>query len=148
MTMTPRREPTLTAARRSPSSRALAPAPPRGADRGAPAGDMPDGLDLRNMSPRQMTEASFDLYVAGLLQREEYALLAFQPELHPDYDRTIGALTGEKAKPDRRRDFIAAWEERLAFERKYNQGDPETLKRTLRIVTLFRSIEAPGRLAA
>ncbi len=35
-----------------------------------------------------------DLHVAGVLPWEGYAMLAFQPELHPDYDRTVGALIG------------------------------------------------------
>ena len=51
-------------------------------------------VDARHISPRQIAEISMDLYVGGALSWEEYALLAFQPELHPDYERTIGALTG------------------------------------------------------
>ena len=64
-----------------------------------------------------------DLYMVGVITWEEHAMLAFQPELHPDYDQTVGALTGEKADPDRPRDYVAIWEARLAFERKHNAGD-------------------------
>ena len=84
-----------------------------------------------------------DLHVAGVLPWEEYAMLAFQPELHPDYDRTVGALIGKKAQPDRPRDFVALWEERLAFERKYNAGNPKLIARTAHIVTVLRQIESP-----
>lgn len=100
-------------------------------------------LDIRNLSPRQMSEASLDLYAAGVLPWDEYAMLAFQPELHPDYDSTIGALTGEAAAPDEPRDFLAQWEERLDFDRRYNPGDTENIERTERIVGLFRQIDTP-----
>jgi hypothetical protein len=108
----------------------------------SPLGQLAEGMRIRSMTPRQMVDMSMDLYVGGYLQWEEYAMLAFQPELHPDYDRTIGALTGEKAAPDRPRDFIAEWEERLAFEQR-NGDDPDRLQQTFRIVTLFRKIESP-----
>ena len=95
-------------------------------------------IDFRNATPRQMAETSMDLYVAGILPWDEYAMLAFQPELHPDYDRTIGALTGKKAEPDQPRDFLAIWEERLKFDEKYNADQPRVVEGSRRIVTLFR----------
>lgn len=100
-------------------------------------------IDIRSLSPRQMADASMDLYVAGVLPWEEYAMLAFQAELHPDYDRTIGALTGQAADPDRPRDFLAEWEERLAFEVKHNADNPQRVTRTRHIVNLFRQIDSP-----
>ncbi len=87
-----------------------------------------------------------DLYVAGILPWEEYAMLAFQAELHPDYDKTIGALTGEPAAPDRPRDFLNLWEERLRFEEKHNAGNPNLVARTRRIVQVFRQIASPTNL--
>lgn len=114
----------------------------------APAVDLPRGFDIRNASPRHVAEVSMDFYVAGLLDWEEYAMLAFQPELHPDFNRTIGALTGHDAAPDRGRDFLAEWEDRLAFEQKYRGEKDETALRTLHIVTLFRRLDAPSRLVA
>ncbi|MCG8511196.1 MAG: hypothetical protein MI741_18415 [Rhodospirillales bacterium] len=100
-------------------------------------------VDIRNMTPRQMAESSMDLYVSGVLPWEEYAMLAFQAELHPDYDRTIGALTGEAADPDRPRDYLKIWEERLDFEEKYNADKPPLIARTRRIVHVFRQIDSP-----
>ena len=114
----------------------------------APVVDLPQGFDIRNASPRHVAEVSMDFYVAGLLDWDEYAMLAFQPELHPDYNRTIGALTGDEAAPDRGRDFLAEWEERLAFEQKYRGERDETAMRTLRVVTLFRRLDAPSQLVA
>lgn len=108
-----------------------------------PIAELFRSIDVRNITPRQAVELGMDLHVAGVLPWEEYAMLAFQPELHPDYDRTVGALIGEKAQPDRPRDFVAMWKERLAFERKYNAGDPKLIARTARIVTVLRQIETP-----
>ena len=105
-------------------------------------------VNIRNISPRRMVDLGMDLYVAGVLPWEDYALLAFQPELHPDYDRTIGALTGEKAAPDRPRDFLAQWEERLRFDQKYNAERPDVVARSERIVGVFRQIQSPTQFFA
>ena len=137
-----------------PPGRGLVPAPQppvpattRPAQKTAPAeppiAELFRSIDVRNLTPRQAAELGMDLPVAGVLPWEEYAMLAFQPELHPDYDRTVGALIGEKAQPGRPRDFVAMWEERLAFERKYNAGDAKLIARTARIVTVLRQIESP-----
>ncbi len=108
-----------------------------------PIAELFRSIDVRNLTPRQAVELGMDLHVAGVLPWKEYAMLAFQPELHPDYDRTVGALIGEKAQPDRPRDFVAMWKERLAFERKYNAADPKLIARTARIVTVLHQIETP-----
>lgn len=105
-------------------------------------------VDARNLSPRQIADVSMDLYVGGALSWEEYAMLAFQPELHPDYDRTIGALTGEPAAPDRPRDFVAQWETRLAFERKHNPDKPDLVSRTQRIVDVLRYLNDATNVTA
>lgn len=78
--------------------------------------------DLRHVSPRRFAEIAHELYVEGSLKWAEYQLVGFPSELHPDYDRTIGALTGQKARPNRPRDLLAEWEERLDFMRRH--GDP------------------------
>lgn len=95
---------------------------------------------LRHFTPREMSELSLDLYVAGLLGYEDYAMLTFQPELHPDFDATIGALTGQKAQPDRPRDFIVLWEDRLDFERAHAPDNRELIARIQRIVDLLHQV--------
>lgn len=100
-----------------------------------------DGHDVRQLSPREMVSLSQDLYMRGIVNFDEYAALAFQPELHPKYDQTIGALTGEPAEPDRKRDFIAYWEDRMAFERKYNTVDSKDVAVSQRIVDILRALE-------
>jgi hypothetical protein len=105
--------------------------------------DLLPNVDVRRMSPREAAELSMDLYIAGVLPYEEHAMLAFQPELHPDFEATVGALTGQKAEPDRSRDFVAIWDERLDFERKYNIQDTKLIERTQHIVTVLRQIDSP-----
>jgi len=100
-------------------------------------------IDVRHLTPREMSDMSMDLYVAGVLSYEEYALLAFQPELHPDYDRTIGALTGEPAEPDKPRDYVREWEDRLDFERSHNADNEVVVDRTRRILSVLRRLDQP-----
>jgi hypothetical protein len=91
-------------------------------------------------SPREMAELSLDLFLAGVLSDEEYALLAFQPELHPDFDRTIGALTGERADPDQPRDYVAIWRDRLEFERSRSRPDRDLIDQIQRILFVLRRL--------
>ena len=92
----------------------------------------------RHASPREIAQRSLEFYAEGFLDWDDHAQLAFQPELHPDYDRTIGALTGTKAEPDRPRDFVADWEQRLLFELRYNPENAEAVARARRIVRALR----------
>lgn len=105
-------------------------------------------FDAGHMSPREMAERSQELYAVGLLSWDEYSLLAFQPELHPAYNRTIGALLGEKAEPDRRRNFVAEWWDRLAFERRYNRDDPVLIEQTARIAEILDLLSRAAHRAA
>jgi hypothetical protein len=104
------------------------------------------GLDVRNATPRQISDVSLDLYAAGMLTYEDYTALAFQPELHPDYNRTVGALTGERAQPDRRRDFVKYWSDRLQFELRYNAQDSAQVRQTGRIHDLMKGLSRRTRL--
>jgi len=105
-------------------------------------------INIRSVSPRQMAENSLYLYALGVLTWEEYSMLAFQPELQPDYDQTTGALTGQKAKPDEPRDFIAQWEERMTFAQRHNPADSKIIRRTKHILTVLRKLAPPRYLAA
>lgn len=112
--------------------------PPSAATRGTARPGLPiPRLDARLATPRQIGELSMELYLAGWLSFEESALLGFQPELHPEYDRTIGALTGEPAEPDRPRDFISLWQDRRAFELRHNSGDFVLHQRIERIISVL-----------
>lgn len=96
-------------------------------------------INVRYMSPRAMQEFSQDLYAAGLISFEDYEALAFQPDLHPDFDRTIGALTGERAQPDRPRDFIRKWEDQLEFAQRYYPSNSNEVRQAFRITEVLKA---------
>ncbi len=108
--------------------------------------DIARRYDIRSMTPRQMVDLSGELYLAGFLSHEQYSDLAFQAELMPNYDTTIGALTGKRAAPDRPRDYTSVWRSKLKFEMKHLADDPRVIARTRKIVELLRSIEHPDNL--
>jgi len=104
--------------------------------------------DVRRMSPREAVELGQELYMEGVLGFDEYSMLAFQPELHPDYDKTVGALTGEPARPDKPRDFVQEWEEKVSFQQKHNTDQPQLIARTERILSILKMIDNPTDLSA
>ena len=104
--------------------------------------------NMRQISPRKMSETGYDLYTLGAIGWEEYEMLAFQPELHRDYDTTIGALVGDTADPDRPQDFIEMWEKRLEFERRYNPDQTRKIRQTEHLVSILRQIDNPTNLVA
>lgn len=94
-------------------------------------------VDVRQMTPREASEVGLQFYAEGLVSWDEYAELAFQPELHPAYNETIGALLGETASPDKPRDFVGEWTERLSYEQRYNAIDSIEVKSTQRIAAIL-----------
>lgn len=102
-------------------------------ERLAPPVGGPNVPDVRHMPPRGMQDYSENLYAAGVISFEDYEALAFQPELHPDYTKTIGALTGEAAQPDRPRDYIQQWRDRVDYTQRYYPANSEPVRQALRI---------------
>ncbi|MBC7951799.1 MAG: hypothetical protein H7Z12_08295 [Rhodospirillaceae bacterium] len=90
--------------------------------------------DLRRVSPRRFAEIAHELYLEGWLHWAEYQQVGFPSELHPDYDSTIGALTGEKADPDRPRDMLGEWEKRVDFMRRFSDRDVRHAERAVDIL--------------
>jgi len=97
-------------------------------------------LNVRSISPSEMTEISLDLYAMGLISFDDYSALAYHPELHPEYDRTIGALTGEAAAPGRKRDFISDWEEKYRFLKRHCPENNLLVEQSKRITNLLHSL--------
>lgn len=98
-------------------------------------------FDLRNMSPRQFAETAHELYLEGSLRWEEYQLVGFPSELHPSYDSTIGALTGEPAAPDRKRDMLAEVETHVAFLRRFTTRHEDNWRAERALDVLRRQAE-------
>ena len=102
--------------------------------------------DITQISPRKMIYLSMDLYLSGVIGWEEHEMLSFQADLHPDFGKTIGALTGQPAKPDQPKDFLAEWESRLAFQRRHSPDRVGLIRRTEHIRNVLHQINAPTRL--
>jgi hypothetical protein len=114
----------------------------------APSDTPQNTIDVRNMSPREMVNVSLDLYVDGSLSFSEYSLLAFQPELHPNFEDTIGALTGERPDPDMPRDFVQEWQDRQSFESRYPSDNGRTLKQINRVLDVLSKLSPPVDFSA
>ena len=95
-------------------------------------------VDPRNMSPRQLADWAHEMYLCRMLSWEEYCMAGFPPELHPQYNRTIGALTGKLAQPDAPRNMIRVWEERLSFMLRYYDADEPDVQRVEKLLRLLR----------
>jgi hypothetical protein len=95
-------------------------------------------IDPRNMSPRQLADWAHEMYLCRMLSWEEYCMAGFPPELHPQYNRTIGALTGKLAQPDAPRNMIRVWEERLSFMLRYYEADEPDVQRVEKLLRLLR----------
>ena len=102
-------------------------------ERLAPPPGGPRVPDVRHMTPREMQDYSENLYAAGVISFEDHEALSFQPELHPDFPRTIGALTGEPAQPDRPRDYIQQWRDRIDYTQRYYPANSEPVRQAHRI---------------
>ena len=111
------------------------PAPPKAPRRAiAPPNRRNAGPNVRYLSPREMLEYSQNLYAAGIIGFEDYEAMAFQPDLHPHFNKTIGALTGQVAAPDRPRDFIRHWQDRLNYVQRYYAADAREVRQANRIL--------------
>jgi hypothetical protein len=95
-------------------------------------------IDPRNMSPRQLADWAHEMYLCRMLTWEEYCMAGFPPELHPQYNRTVGALTGKLAQPDAPRNMIRVWEERLSFMLRYYEADEPDVQRVEKLLRLLR----------
>ena len=95
-------------------------------------------IDPRAMSPRQLADWAHEMYLCRMLSWEEYCMAGFPPELHPHYNRTVGALTGKLAQPDAPRNMIRVWEEKLSFMLRYYDADEPDVQRVEKLLRLLR----------
>lgn len=64
--------------------------------------------DVRNISSVELSMLGTELYQAGRISREVYAMLSFQPETHACYEQ-VGAQGISRPDPARQRDALAEW---------------------------------------
>lgn len=99
--------------------------------------------NVRSMTPRELADFSYNMYMDGTFTWDEYKMVGFPSELHPDFDKTIGQLTGENAQPDRPKDMVIAWQQRVEFEEKYSSDNPEVVERARRVLDVLRWQDLP-----
>lgn len=99
---------------------------------------------VREISPRGLADLAFELYLAEEIDLDDYLLLGFPSEMNPAFDRTIGALTGRRAEPDRERDMIREWESRLDDLKRSSAPLPALIERAERTIRLLRWLETPA----
>jgi hypothetical protein len=106
---------------------------------------------VRQMSPRQLAAWAHEMYLSGAFSWQEYRFAGFHAELHPDYNKTVGVLTGHRAAPDHPRDMIREWEDRLAFFCRHNEPQDPQVRRVKKVLALLNDqtgqADAKGRKA-
>jgi len=107
-----------------------------------------DIVNVRSVSPREMSEFSLELYAMGVISFDDYSALAYHPELHPDFDNTIGALTGEAAAPERKRDLIVEWEDKNSFLKRHSPINTNLIDQSNRITDVLKSLAHPTTINA
>lgn len=94
--------------------------------------------NVRNLSPRDMFDLSGLLHQSGLISDIEYLHMSFQPELHPEYNSTVGRHVGKKAEPDKKRDFVMEWERRVHHDQRIGSLN---IKKSFRILKILKHLE-------
>ena len=94
--------------------------------------------NVRSMSPRQMFDLAGHLHQLGLISDIEYLQMSFQPELHPEYNSTVGRHVGKKAQPDAPRDFVEEWERRVHHDQRIGSLN---MKKSWRILKILKHLE-------
>lgn len=113
-----------------------------------PSAPEPPRYDLRNISPREFADVTHELYMEGTLNWDEFQMIGFPSELNPRYDETIGALTGELARPDHPKDMLGKWEQRVEFERRYNPDADQVRIAENALAKLSWQAQPPMKLSA
>ncbi|MBN1943820.1 MAG: hypothetical protein JW849_11055 [Phycisphaerae bacterium] len=106
----------------------------------ADVAQMANEFNVRDMTPKQMIEISRRLYLLGAISLPEYAVMSFQPHLHPDFNANAESYRSMFKSPSRRRDYIRAWQEHLDFVQRYHP-DPVSLSLSKEILDLLQSFE-------
>lgn len=89
--------------------------------------------NVRNMSPREMSVMSHELYQNGAISFQDHALLSFQSELGAGYP-------GATNQADTPKDFIAHWEQQLKLHEEH--GEASFAQHDRRILNILGNLEA------
>lgn len=90
--------------------------------------------DVRNMTPKEMSELSQHLFDSGLINFEHHALLSFQPEMNYETQEIL------PSRPDETRDFIKQWEQQKELH--IRQGNHQFAQRDQKILNVLTNLES------
>ncbi len=103
--------------------------------------DVASRYDLRNITAKDTAQLSQGLYDGGAISLKHHAFLSFQPALNPEYNDTIGSISGVTLTGDEPKDLVAFWENDLAY--KQGSGASELIiNNTREIVDLVRKLDS------
>jgi hypothetical protein len=88
--------------------------------------------NIRNMSPREMSQMSQELYQGGAISFQDHAFLSFQPELGFSPSSTVG-------QADMPKDFIAHWEQQLKLHEQ--QGERSFAENDRRLLNILNNLD-------
>ncbi|MFP4054944.1 MAG: hypothetical protein ACLFV7_13870 [Phycisphaerae bacterium] len=106
----------------------------------SPAARIAEEFDLRNITPRQVTQLADRLLKEGLVSFDRYSYLAFQPKLPGGYAGMIESLTGESVDPDQPFDLIDSLQTALGAQKQAGAGSAAT-ERTESLLKLTQNLE-------
>ena len=94
--------------------------------------------NIEYMSHRDMADLSNRLYKEGIITQEESRVLAFQPELHPDFDFTTENETNDFTEPDGKRNYLHLWREKVALYEEV--GNSKEASNSRQILTILENL--------
>ena len=108
-----------------------------------PAANISDPIaakyDVRNISSLELTLLGNDLFTAGRINREELAMLAFQPELNQNYD-LVGAQINCKPDPALPRNAIQQWSDVLENQQTFGCSE-YFIAQTRRVLEILQNLD-------
>lgn len=102
--------------------------------------------DVRAISSLELTVLANELYQDGRIDRELFAMMSFQPEMHQQYD-DVGAQGIGRPDPNRKRDALAEWEEILRRQEDFGNSGYFT-DQTRRVIQALARLDQARQAAA
>jgi len=90
--------------------------------------------NVRQMTPKDMSQMSQQLFDSGLIEFEDHALLSFQPTMNYQTQQVL------PSDADQPRDFIEQWEAQKAMH--LSQGHQSFAQKDQKIINILKNLES------
>ena len=94
-----------------------------------------DLTDMSNYDMKQMSQALFD---AGIISREDYQSLVFQPELQEESPKDFDAARGAQSATRDRKNFIDVWRQKALNHRE--EGAQKAWRQAGQMVNILENL--------